>query len=436
VAFYACALRHLGAAEGSEVPFPAIGLATLAGATDGELDALLARSRTPPRERAQVLARLRASAPFAPAAANARIAFARRRTAEALETALRGDRTEADRLVLDAYLLGIEELEAPLRARDAALVVRLEDAVAALRAAVRESDLLTKASMSAVREQSAAVLYLLDQAERTTDASPAGTVLLALAAALLVLREGLEAALIVAAILAVVRRLDLPRSATRAAHCGWIAALLAGAATFALAGTVLSSLSLRRELLEGIVSLLAAAVLFATSFWLIARADTRRWVAYIRERASGSAARAGGAGVFAIAFLAAYREAFESALFFEALRAGEAARLVPLAAGAAAGALALVGAVAAFFRLERRLPVGPFFAASGGLLSALSVVLLGQGIHALAGSSVLVPRPISFPRVEWLGVYPDANSLAAQALLATAIATALLFIRLREPRAA
>jgi high-affinity iron transporter len=403
-----------------------VGLATLASATDEELDRLLRAEVPDAAARRVALARLRVEAPFASGAASTPAALARRLISEALAAARIGDRDEADALVLDAYLRGIEEIEAPLRARDAALVTALEDGVMRLRAAIaaRGPD-----AEAALERRGQELLALLGRAERETDETPVGALLLGAAAALLILREGLEAALIVAAILAVVRRVGLAPAARRAVHLGWSGALLAGLATFALARTALSALSYSRELVEALVSLLAAAVLFATSFWLISKADARRWTAYVKARAAEGAAAGGAAGLFSIAFLATYREAFESVLFFEALAGGVASRALPLAAGAAAGAVALALCVLAIGALERRLPIGPFFAVSGGLLSALSVVLLGHGVHALQASSWLLPRPVDFVRIDWLGVYPDLVSLGAQAALLAAIAAGAVALR-------
>jgi high-affinity iron transporter len=439
VAFYACALRHLQAlavsgtaAAGADARPPGggeWGIATLANATDAELDRRLADGAPDEALRRYQLARLRVIAPFNGAAGQTPLGLARAAIVAARAAALHEDRGEADRLVLDAYIRGIEEVEAPLRAQDPKLVAELEDAVARLRAAIAHG-----APAAALDEGAGEVLALLDRAEQKTDATPMGELALALCGALLVVREGLEAALIIASILAVVRRVGFSPRAPRAVHAGWISALAAGAVTFVAARAFLAGLALNHEAIEAVVSLVAALVLFGTSFWLISKADARHWIAYVKERAAGSAAEGGVLGLFSVAFLAAYRETFESVLFFEAMMGGVRSRAVPLAAGAAAGALVLAAAVYALGRLQARLPIGPFFAASGALLSGLAVVLLGHGVHALETSGLLVPHPVALPRLEWLGVYPDAASAGAQALLLVAIVATTLAMRLgRRP---
>jgi high-affinity iron transporter len=392
--------------------------------TDAELDASLAASIPDAAARAREVARLRAVAPFEPATGHAAFEFARRSIREARDAAARGDRAKADRLVLDAYIRGVEEVEAPLRACDPELVVEVEEAIRRLRTTIAEG------SPAAATQEADAALALLERAEAKSGSSPLGGLALVLEGALLVLREGLEAALIIAAILAAVRRAGFG-GAPRAVHAGWIAALFAGGLTYAVVRSLLTSLTVNPEALEAGVTLVAAALLFATSFWLISKADARHWIAYVKARAGASAAEGERFGLFLVAFLAAYRETFETVLFFEGFRGGVAGRTLPLAAGAVLGAGLLALAVVAIGRVQMRLPLGPFFAASGALLSALSIVLLGEGLHALEGSSLLVPRPIALPRVEWLGLYPDAISAGAQAAMLVAVVAATVVMRLR-----
>jgi high-affinity iron transporter len=422
LAFYAVGLRHEAASRtppGSPPARSSLGLATLASETDEGLDRLLAPSLPDPAVRAREIARLRAEAPFSAEMGEAPVALARRLVACAREAAREGRRDEADRLALDAYLRGIEALEPVLAARDRSLVAEIETALARFRSAIR-------AGAPDLDGRATRLLSLLDRAEGSGDRSPLGGLMLAGAAALLVLREGLEAALVVAALFAVVRRTEGARGARRAIHAGWIGALAGGVFTFALARTIVSGLAARREAIEGTVSLLAAAVLVMTSFWLISKADARRWLAYLKERAAGSAAGGSLFGLGSLAFLAVYREAFESVLFFEALAGGDSARLPPLLLGIVAGALPLAAAVYAVLRLERRLPISAFFGASGAALLGLSIVLVGDGVTSLAQAGFFVPRPIAAPRIPWLGIYPDAISLGAQAALCACLATAAI----------
>ncbi len=436
LAFYSVGMRHgaAGAAAAQERAragppprVPRLGLATLASETDEGLDRLLARAIPDPAERAREIARLRAEAPFAAEAGEGPIPLARRLIAQARD-AMRegrpGSAERADRLVLDAYLHGIEAVEAIVAARDPALVADLEDGVARLRAAIRSG------SQAEAEGRALRLLALLDRAEGEGDRSGFGAAMLAFAGGLLVLREGIEAALVVAALLAVVRRMGAGARATRAVHGGWTSALAAGVLTFVLARTAIHGLFDQREMIEAVVSLLATAVLVLTSFWLISKADARRWLAYLKARAAGSVAGGRVFGLASLAFLAVYREAFETVLFFKALAGSDAARFPPILAGAAAAALPLAVVVYAIVRLERRLPIGAFFGVSGAALLGLAVVLLGHGVAALEQAGVVAPRPIEFPRVSWLGIYPDAVTLGAQAALlgALALGTAAWFL--------
>ena len=138
------------------------------------------------------------------------------------------------------------------------------------------------------------------------------------AAFVIFLREGIEAALLVGALLAGLRKLGRG-DAARYVHVGWLLALPAGALTFFVFERVLALGADRRELLEAVVSLAAAAVLFSVSFWMISKAESRHWMAYLKGQLEASLSRKNLALLSGLAFLAVYREAAETVLFTQAL---------------------------------------------------------------------------------------------------------------------
>ena len=137
-------------------------------------------------------------------------------------------------------------------------------------------------------------------------------------AALIIIREGVEAALILAAIIAVLKGMGAAQ-AIGYVHFGWILALLSGIVTWVLAQTVITFSGAQRELVEGFTSLLAAVVLFSVSYWLISKAQAKRWHAYIQARVQEALSRRRLFALIGVSFLAVYREAFETVLFYQAL---------------------------------------------------------------------------------------------------------------------
>jgi high-affinity iron transporter len=409
LAFYVLALRHDAAAakRGRDV-YQRSGRAVaatptrLAGASEGELERAL--GDLDPASRADVLAFLRLEAGFQGTGAPLDPC---RRLIEQGVADYRRDKAQARSTIVSAYLDGFEPHEGVLRARDTALVARIEEQFFALR------DLMEQGA-SAERVESAALLLgiSLDRAEETL--SGGGGARLAFAGAMLViLREGLEAALLLMLLLGLARRAGAG-SDVRAVHAGWIAAVLLGAATWFASGTLLRLGGAKRELVEGIVALLAAGVLLLAGHWVLARLDAKRRVDALKRRFAASSPSRRLWVLFGLGFVAIYREAFEVVLFLRAIVLDASQSPGIIAAGAATGAAACVVAVLLLSALGRRLKPGPLLAASGTLLCALAAILAGKGVRALQEAGVLGIEPLSLPRVEWLGLFPSLQSVLAQ----------------------
>jgi high-affinity iron transporter len=427
LAFYVVALRH-EAAAGSEAP--RVPQSTLAMSSDAELRQKLLALGVPPDRVSGALATLRARETFRPSDHERLLGVARRLLDEALAAFLRGHTETAGRHAIDAYLDGFDPLEVSLRMRDADLVRRVESAFADLRGAISRGD------AGQVRARVADLRSQLREVEEVLVGMPGGATVAFLGGFLILFREGLEAALLIGALLGVLARLGR-RDLVRWVHGGWIAAVVAGGATHAIAQLLLRVGAGNRETLEGVLSLLAAAVLFYVSYWLISKSDVQRWMAFLKAKVQKSVGRPGSLlAIAGISFLAVYREAFETVLFYQALLLDVRGEGWAVLGGTAAGAAALVAAVLAIFRLGRRLPLGGFFLASGLLLCLLAAVIGGKGIHALQAAGHLPWVPISFPYVDWLGLYPDAVSLSVQGAIVAALLGATLYALGRRRRAA
>jgi high-affinity iron transporter len=398
LAFYVFRLAH----EGEDAQGPAaMTLADMASRTDREILDILRQDRHPAPQKGLVFVRREAAFTEAPTGLGVD------RTRAMLRRALRayeeGRESEADHLVIDAYLEGFEPLEPRLRARDAAGTVDVESAFRDLRGAMASSEPADR-----VRARG----RVLD--ERLLALADGRRPVVPLAAAFIVyFREGVEAALLVAALLACLRRLGRA-DAARFIHAGWIAALPAGVATWFVFDRLLAIGADQRELLEGIVALLAATVLFSVSFWLVSKAESKHWMDYLRQKLESGLTRGSLIALSSLSFLAVYREAAETVLFTQAIlieAPGQGARVWM---GAGLGLLAVVGAALVLNRTVLRLPLGPFFAVSSALLCALAVSFAGSGIYALVTAGYLPPRPVAFPEVPWMGIHPDLTGLLVQ----------------------
>ena len=417
LAFYVFRLGH----EGQDARGPvAVPLADLASRSDSELlDAFRAEANPWP---VAALAFARREAAFAEPAAAAGLERARRLARDAEVAFLAGRGHEADRLAIDAYLEGFEPIEPRLQARDPAGASAVEAAFRDLRGAMARGD---RVEVQA-RAQAVDALLVKVSGGETRAVAPFW------AAFLIYLREGIEAALLVGALLAALSKLGRD-DAKRFVHLGWVSALPAGLLTWWLLERVLALGADRRELLEAVVALLAAGVLFSVSFWMISKTESRRWMAYLQGNVERSVGRRNLMILSGLAFLAVYREAAEVILFTQALLFDAGGARGQVWAGAAAGVAAVMGVALLMSRAVFRLRLGPFFAVSGALLCALAISFAGSGMHVLVAAGYLSPRPVPFPEVPWMGIHPDLSGLLVQLTIVTIIATAAVAGLRRRP---
>jgi high-affinity iron transporter len=350
--------------------------------------------------------------------------FARRTLRESVAAYKVGRRDEAQRLALNAYLEGFELAEASLDAIDRNLRQEVEAQMIAYRDALRRAVPADQAAHLADR-----IDGLLAASADKLGGSGLSPSTAAVSAFFILVREGLEALLVVAAIIAFLIKSGR-REALPWIHAGWVGALALGAVTWFVASTLIDISGATRELTEGFTALAAAAILLYAGFWLHDKSHAQGWKRFI-ERYLKDALQKGTLWTLAgLSFLAVYREAFETVLFYQALwqQAGEGAQTAIL--GGAAGGAATLGFLAwLILRYGVRLPVGLFFSACSALMAVLAFAFTGHGVKALQEAGMVPASPLgtfSFPA---LGLYPTTQSLAAQAFVLILICLVYAWVR-------
>lgn len=339
-----------------------------------------------------------------------------------------GDHDQAYDLSVAAYLEGFELVESSLDNIDTDARKSTERALMAYRQSLQDGLPVAQAE-----QRLAAAKAKLDQAAKLLGSDGLSWSLSFVSGLLILLREGLEAILVLAAILAFLRNTG-QHSAMRSVNIGWALALVAGFATWAVAAYVIDVGGAQRELLEGSTALFASVMVLWLGVWMHDRRHAAAWQDYIKS----SLVSGGGRFGFAVlAFFSVYRELFEVILFYETLwlQAGPAGHQAVLAGGATAMVL-LVGLAWVILRGSAKLPLSLFFSINAGLLCALSVVFAGHGVKALQEAGVLGTRPMAFFEFDWLGIHPDVYSLSAQAVALLAIVVLYGRSRLAEKRRA
>lgn len=320
-----------------------------------------------------------------------------------------GDIKKAQDLALSSYLDGVEPNEHALAAKDGSLKSQIEVAMSRYR-----SQLSDKAPIDRVAASASDVERLFTQGDQVLSDSKADSTAAFLGSLTILLREGLEALLVVVGMIAFLRKAERP-DVLGYVHAGWLTALAAGAATWGAATYLVTISGANREVTEGLSSLFAAAVLVSVGIWMHQKSVAGQWQVYLRERMSAALNRKSAFFMFGLAFVAVYREVFETILFYAALwgQGNDRAILV----GLAAGVLCLAAITVLLLRFSAKLPIGKFFSASSWLVAVLAVVLTGKGVAALQEAGWIAPSALPSPRVELLGVYPSTIGLAAQAVV-------------------
>jgi high-affinity iron transporter len=320
----------------------------------------------------------------------------------------------SDRIALDAYLT-FEQVETQVRARDAGLAARLENEFGQLRQLAA-----TGADMPALRDVARELLVDLELAERmvTDQGSRANLVL---SSFMLLVREGFEAILIIAALMTFLTKAGAPERRRDVAGGAW-AAVGASVVTAVLFEMLLGNQAGgQRAAFEGFTMLAATLVLFYVSYWLLSKIEADKWNRFLKSKMQAALTSGSALALASVAFLAVYREGVETILFYKALLvSGGAGGPGPVAAGVALGAVALVGVYILVMRLGMRIAMKPFFAVTGVLLYYMAFVFAGKGIAELQEARIVgttVMASLSWLRVPFLGIYPTLQSLALQGVL-------------------
>ncbi|MGH7628259.1 MAG: FTR1 family iron permease, partial [Gemmatimonadales bacterium] len=342
----------------------------------------------------------------------------------------RGGQAEAaGAAALDAYMT-FEQVERSLRAKEPELAASVEASFAALRTSAGGG--APTATLTGARSRLAADL---ERAERALGESLAPLNLFVQSFVILV-REGLEAILVVGALMAFLARTGAGHR-KRDIHLGVAAAIVLSLITALAIETVFRLSPARQEALEGLTMAAAAFLLFYVSYWLLSKMEVAKWNQFVRSRMQDALSSGSVLALASVAFLAVYREGFETVLFYKALfvSAGTSGSALAILAGMSAGAVLMAGVYVAINRFGVRLPLKPLFAVTGAFLYYMAFVFAGKGVGELQEGGLLPTTIVAgAPRLPALGIYPTAESLLAQGMLVVLLVVAIVWTFVIEPR--
>jgi high-affinity iron transporter len=356
-----------------------------------------------------VFAYLRANPQALNTTRRATLVFATEQLDHAMARYQAGDKSEAQRFAIAAYLEGFEPMEISLVNLNAQLRYDTEREMMAIRKLIYDG--APPETLAIKVENAKKLLSEADELLREGKLSITGAFISSL---FVLLREGLESILVLAAIIAFVVKSG-QRSALVYIHVGWGGALVLGILTW-MAATMLVDISgAGREITSGITALIASAMLIYVGFWLHDKTHAHAWQKYLKDKVGAALEKKTVWALALIAFFAVYREILETVLFYQALWAQTTINTRPaLWSGMLTAGLTLLGIGWGLFRFGIRLPLNAFFSAASILLAIMAVIFAGQGVAALQDAGIVEISPVNFVSLPMLGVLPTTETLLTQ----------------------
>ncbi|MCW8909596.1 MAG: cytochrome c/FTR1 family iron permease, partial [Gammaproteobacteria bacterium] len=338
------------------------------------------------------------------------LAFSQFKLDDTLEAYRKGDYRQSYQYAVEAYLEGFELIEQGLNAVDSDLRLEIENAMTGIRGEIR-----ARKSYEEIEHQVRSIQNLLSLAkQRLDDRGLSGSAAFA-SSFFILLREGLEAILLVAALAAFLVKTER-RDGLRYLHIGWVGALAAGFLTWWVSVSLIEISGASREITEGVAALLATGVLFYVGYWLQDKTHVAQWKKFIEHNVNRVLTSGALWGLAGLSFIAVYREVFETILFYQALWVQTDTHGQNMAfAGFGSAAAVLVVVAWLIMKYSIRLPLRQFFSVAGALMLVLAVIFAGKGVAALQEAGYIPISVVDFPRVDLLGVYPNLQGLLLQA---------------------
>ena len=331
-----------------------------------------------------------------------------------------GENENAAEIAFDAYLT-YEKIEPNLIAKNKPLGLRLESAFSRYRAEIKRV-----APLKNVEDLQNEILLDLSKGLELLK-NEVGFSGLFIQSFSIIVREGFEAILIIAALISFLRK-SKNDAHVKNIHIGVIVGIFASFLTAYAVHEVLQLSKVSQEVLEGWIMLVSVVILFSVSYWLVSNIDNKKWQQYINKKMHGALSQGNAFALSAIAFISVYREGFETVLFYKALvlYAGETTGgILP---GFLTGCVMLAGVFYLVNYLGMRVPFKWFFGFTSVLLYYMAFTFLGKGIHELQmGEQFSMTAAKFLPNISWLGMYPTWETFIGQAILFAAFIFALVY---------
>ncbi|MCR4941983.1 MAG: FTR1 family iron permease [Campylobacter sp.] len=343
---------------------------------------------------------------------------------------------DAEQAMSDAQDIYFDEFEASgmenkVGAIDVGLKTNIEGTFSAIVASMKaeKSEAEVKAAMDKLASQLNEALELT-----SSSSSPWSLFIWSLT---IILREGFEALIIVAAVVAYLVKTGNQAKMGKVVYSSvFIAIVLSFVMAWIMNIIFGEAAGQKRELVEGITMLVAVGLLFYVGFWLLSNAGAKKWSSYIQGQVDLALSNNSVATLWWTVFLAVFREGAETVLFYQALifDAKNPAGYSMIAGGFVLGVIILLIVYFLFKIFAIKIPIKPFFLFTSAIIFYMSIVFTGKGIMELVEGKIFIPTTIEglkFPEwaSSWLGLNPYYESLIPQIALVALLILGIIYMK-------
>lgn len=283
-----------------------------------------------------------------------------------------------------------------------------------------------------VRNEIDLILKMLHEDANTLDGKEESGWRTFITALVIILREGTEAILVVAAISAYLVRSN-NKPLIKIVYLSSLAAVITSIIAAVAIQYIFNISGANQEMIEGIAMLLATIVLFFVSNWMLSKASGQAWKKYVEDKVKTAVATGSGFALGSAAFLSVFREGAETILFYQAMIADAKEHTSMVFLGLAIGCLLLV----AIFMIIRfgtmKLPLKAFFIGTSVLMYILAIIFAGGGVKELQEADIIPVTPVNFVKsIDILGIYPTVETLIPQVVMILFVLVSISYYRTRK----
>jgi high-affinity iron transporter len=341
-----------------------------------------------------------------------------------------GRNREASESAFDSYLT-YEKVESPLITKRKELGLKLESSFGRLQAEIKR-----KAPIELVEKVGQDISDDLKEAQQVLTQEIGFTGLFIQSFSIIV-REGFEAILIIAALITFLTK-SRNQDKLKAIYMGVLVGIIGSFITAYILQEILDISMSSQEMMEGVIMLVAVVVLFYVSYWLVSKIEATKWQSYITGKMQKAVTTGSAFTLSMVAFLSVYREGFETVLFYKALYLYAGDTTGGIIPGFIVGCAVLAVVYFLINQLGMRIPVKWFFVVTSVFLYYMAFMFMGKGLHELQmGGALSITAAEFVPEIPWLGMYPTWETFIGQMILVVAYAGALIYtFGIKQERAA